>query len=59
MEFKLDLSVGLRLPYSVSTIETIYGKKYVPHTRLNNIDQYNASYDLALNKDGPRYVSYG
>ena len=28
------------------------------HT-INNIDQYNVSYDIALNKDGPRYVSRG
>ena len=25
-------------------------------TLLNNTDQYYASYDIALNKDGPRYV---
>ena len=36
-------------------IEAIYGEKWSPLTRLNNNDQY-VSYDIALNKDGPRYV---
>ena len=46
----------LNLPYTVNTIEAINSKKWVPITRLNKIDQYNVNYDLALRKDGLRYV---